>query len=71
MSPGQKFRQALKDEKPLQVPGAINAYHATLVKASGFRAQRLHRTRFVESLKRSAQRRHGKNRRVTDLPAIS
>src|SRR5437868_172719 len=38
MSPGQKFRQALKDEKPLQVPGAINAYHATLVKASGFRA---------------------------------
>src|SRR5437773_6734948 len=40
-------------------------------KASGFRAQRLHRTRFVESLKRSAQRRHGKNRRVTDLPAIS
>src|SRR5690348_3087134 len=38
MTPGQKFRQALKDEKPLQVPGAINAYHATLVKASGFRA---------------------------------
>ena len=38
MTPGQKFRQALKDEKPLQVPGATNAYHATLVKASGFRA---------------------------------
>ena len=38
MSPGKKFRQALLDEKPLQVPGAINAYHATLVKASGFRA---------------------------------
>ena len=38
MTPGQKFRQALKDEKPLQIPGAINAYHATLVKASGFRA---------------------------------
>ena len=38
MTPGAKFRQALKDEKPLQIPGAINAYHATLAKASGFRA---------------------------------
>ena len=38
MTPGQKFRQALKDEKPLQIPGAINAYHATLAKSSGFRA---------------------------------
>ena len=38
MTPGQMFRQALKDEKPLQVPGAINAYHATLAKASGYRA---------------------------------
>src|SRR4249920_2219743 len=38
MTPGAKFRQALRDEKPLQVPGAINAYHATLAKASGFKA---------------------------------
>src|SRR6476659_1999490 len=38
MTPGGKFRQALKDEKPLQVVGAINAYHAILAKASGFRA---------------------------------
>ena len=38
MTPGQKFRQALRDEKPLQVPGAINAYHATLAKASGYKA---------------------------------
>ncbi|HET6264948.1 MAG TPA: methylisocitrate lyase [Usitatibacter sp.] len=38
MTPGTRFRQALRDEKPLQVPGAINAYHATLAKASGFRA---------------------------------
>ncbi len=38
MTPGAKFRQALKDEKPLQIVGAINAYHATLAKASGFRA---------------------------------
>lgn len=38
MTPGNKFRQALRDEQPLQVPGAINAYHATLAKASGFKA---------------------------------
>src|SRR5450755_4333411 len=38
MTPGQKFRQALKEEKPLQVVGAINAYHAILAKASGYRA---------------------------------
>src|SRR5438477_6505919 len=38
MSQGKKFRQALRDEKPLQVAGAINAYHAILAKASGFRA---------------------------------
>jgi methylisocitrate lyase len=35
---GEKFRQALRDEKPLQVPGAINAYHAILARASGYRA---------------------------------
>ena len=28
----------MKEEKPLQIPGAINAYHATLAKASGFKA---------------------------------
>ncbi|HET9652393.1 MAG TPA: isocitrate lyase/phosphoenolpyruvate mutase family protein, partial [Usitatibacter sp.] len=38
MSAGAKFRQALKEEKPLQIPGAINAYHAILAKASGFKA---------------------------------
>ncbi len=38
MTPGQKFRQALAEEKPLQVPGAVCAYHAMLAKASGFRA---------------------------------
>jgi methylisocitrate lyase len=38
MTPGAQFRQALRDEKPLQIPGAINAYHATLAKASGFKA---------------------------------
>ena len=38
MSPGAKFRKALEDEKPLQVVGAINAYHAILARASGYRA---------------------------------
>jgi len=38
MTAGQKFRQALKEESPLQVVGAINAYHAILAKASGFKA---------------------------------
>ena len=38
MTPGNRFRQALEEEKPLQIPGAINAYHATLAKASGFKA---------------------------------
>src|SRR6187200_514991 len=38
MTPGSKFRQALREEKPLQIAGAIIAYHATLAKASGFKA---------------------------------
>src|SRR6187397_1752459 len=38
MSQGKKFREALKAEKPLQVVGAINAYHAILAKASGYKA---------------------------------
>src|SRR5258708_31575045 len=38
MTPGAKFRQALKEEKPLQVVGAIHAYHAILAKASGYKA---------------------------------
>src|ERR1700692_3033286 len=38
MTPGQKFRQALKEENPLQVVGASNAYHAVLAKSSGFKA---------------------------------
>ncbi len=37
-TPGARFRAALQEEKPLQVPGAICAYHATLAKASGFKA---------------------------------
>ena len=38
MSPGQAFRDAVRQEKPLQVIGAINAYHALLAKRAGFRA---------------------------------
>jgi methylisocitrate lyase len=37
-TPGQKFRQALKDESPLQIPGAINANHALLAKRAGYKA---------------------------------
>ena len=38
LSPGTKFRAALAAEKPLQVPGAICAYHAILAEKSGYRA---------------------------------
>jgi methylisocitrate lyase len=37
-SPGARFRAAIAAEKPLQVPGAICAYHAILAEKSGFRA---------------------------------
>ncbi len=35
---GARFRAALKAEKPLQIIGAINAYHAILATQSGFKA---------------------------------
>src|SRR5436190_2318451 len=38
LSPGAKFRAALAAEQPLQVPGAICAYHAILAEKSGYRA---------------------------------
>jgi methylisocitrate lyase len=37
-SPGARFRAAVAAEKPLQVPGAICAYHGILAERSGFRA---------------------------------
>ena len=37
-SPGAKFRQALVDEKPLQIVGAINAYTARMAQATGYKA---------------------------------
>ena len=38
ISAGVRFRAALKAEKPLQIIGAINAYHAMLATQSGFQA---------------------------------
>ena len=38
MSAGARFRQALKDESPLQVIGAIIANHALMAQRVGYRA---------------------------------
>ena len=38
LSPGARFRAAVREEKPLQVAGAINAYAARLAEHAGFRA---------------------------------
>ncbi len=37
-SPGLAFKQALREEKPLQIIGAINANHALLARRAGYRA---------------------------------
>src|SRR5579862_917565 len=37
-SAGAKFRAAVREERPLQVAGAINAYTARMAEATGFRA---------------------------------
>jgi methylisocitrate lyase len=37
-TPGQRFRDALKEEKPLQVIGTICAYHALMAKRAGYKA---------------------------------
>jgi methylisocitrate lyase len=38
MSAGQKFREALRQEQPLQIVGTINAHHALMAKRVGYRA---------------------------------
>ena len=38
MTPGEKFRQALREEKPLQIVGTVVAYHALLAKRTGYKA---------------------------------
>ncbi len=37
-TPGQRLCQAVQDERPLQVVGAINAYHAMMAAKTGYRA---------------------------------
>lgn len=38
MTPGQKFRQALADNNPLQIVGTTNAYHAMMAERVGHQA---------------------------------
>ena len=38
MKPGEKFRNAIKNNNPLVIPGAINAYSAKLAERSGYNA---------------------------------
>jgi len=38
VTPGTKLREAVKTEQPLQIVGAINAYHARMVERTGYRA---------------------------------
>ncbi len=38
MSAGERFREAVAQEKPLQIVGTINAYHALMAKRTGYRA---------------------------------
>jgi len=38
ITPGTKLREAVKAERPLQIVGAINAYHARMAERSGYRA---------------------------------
>jgi methylisocitrate lyase len=37
-TPGQRLRQAVQEERPLQVVGAVNAYHAIMAARTGYRA---------------------------------
>jgi methylisocitrate lyase len=38
MSQGKKFREAMASEKPLQIPGTINAYTALMAESVGYKA---------------------------------
>ena len=38
MSAGRRFREAVEQEQPLQIPGTINAFSALLAEEAGFRA---------------------------------
>ena len=39
LTPGGRFRQAVEAERPLQVVGTINAYHALLAQATRARVR--------------------------------
>ena len=38
MTPGKKFRDAIKNNSPLIIPGAINAYSAKLAERANHKA---------------------------------
>jgi methylisocitrate lyase len=38
LTPGARFRAAIREEHPLQIVGTINAYHALLARSAGYRA---------------------------------
>ena len=38
MTPGLEFKKAIEEERPLQVIGTINAYHAKLAEKTGYKA---------------------------------
>jgi methylisocitrate lyase len=38
ISPGMRLREAVENERPLQVVGTINAYHALMAKRTGYKA---------------------------------
>ena len=60
ISQGAKFRQALKDNNPLQIVGAINAYCAMLAQDAGHKAIYLSGGRRGECFLRAARLRHHK-----------
>ena len=37
-TPGRRLRRSVEEERPLQVVGTINAYHAIMAQRVGFRA---------------------------------
>jgi len=80
MSPGARFRTAVRDEKPLQVVGAINAYAARLAERSGFKALYVsggRRCRRFVGCSRPRHHHHGRcpdrcaaHHRYYDLPVL-
>ena len=68
-SPGAKFRAAVAAERPLQVLGAINAYHALLAERVGLQGDLPLRRRRRRRLARHAGPRHQQPRRRADRRA--